>query len=85
MEITHPGVVHQDQRGTIVDVLADLNFNYATVIMQKKGVVRGNHYHNDTTQFVYLVRGAMTYVSQFPGEEVRRVVMSPGDMVVTTG
>jgi hypothetical protein len=36
MEITHPGVVHQDQRGTIIDVLADLNFNYATIIMQKK-------------------------------------------------
>jgi quercetin dioxygenase-like cupin family protein len=80
MEITHPGVVHQDQRGTIIDVLADLNFNYATIIMQKKGVVRGNHYHKKTVQWIYLLRGRLKSFSRMPGGSIETAILEVGDL-----
>lgn len=72
-----------DERGEIVDLLENENINAVTVVTFRRGAVRGNHYHKQTTQWNYLTSGKIKLVSQVPGKEIVEVVMSPGDLVVT--
>lgn len=81
MKITHPKIVHSDDRGSIVDILENVEFNYATVIFSRKGVVRGNHYHKRTVQWVYVIRGQIQALARLPGEEVQVAILSPGDLL----
>jgi len=81
MEIVHPPVAFEDSRGRIVDVMEEIEFNYATVISSKKGVTRGNHYHEKTIQWVYLLRGRMLAHSRMPGGALERAVLEAGDLL----
>ena len=81
MEITHPPVAFRDDRGEIIDVAEGIDFNYATVISTRKGVTRGNHYHEKTTQWVYLLRGRMMAHSRMPGGKLERAVLERGDLL----
>ena len=82
MEITHPAIAHQDERGRIVDVLEAIDFNYATIITSRSGVTRGNHYHLKTTQWVYVLSGRMLAHSRLPGGPLQRAELKPGDLIM---
>jgi quercetin dioxygenase-like cupin family protein len=73
----------EDDRGKIIDLLENENVNAVTLITFKRGAVRGNHYHKQTTQWNYVISGSIKLVSQVPGESVVETVMKPGDFVVT--
>jgi dTDP-4-dehydrorhamnose 3,5-epimerase-like enzyme len=81
MKITHPEVAHADERGSIIDILAGIEVNYATVISSKKGVVRGNHYHQKTIQWVYVLRGQLQALSRRPDENVQEAILNSGDLL----
>lgn len=81
MEITHPPIAHQDDRGRIIDVLEGIDFNYATVITSRKGVTRGNHYHLKTTQWVYVISGRLLSHSRMPFCPLERRELNPGDLI----
>jgi quercetin dioxygenase-like cupin family protein len=81
MKITRPGIAYTDERGDITDVLVDTDFNYATLITSKKGVVRGNHYHEKTVQWVYLLSGRLRSLAQRRGEKVEEAILNPGDLL----
>ena len=49
----------------------------------KKGAVRGNHFHKETTQWNYVVSGSIKLVTQSPGGEVVESTMRPGDLAAT--
>jgi quercetin dioxygenase-like cupin family protein len=72
-----------DERGEITDLLESENINAVTIVTFRRGAIRGNHYHKQTTQWNYLMAGRIKLVSQVPGEPVRETVMLPGDFVVT--
>jgi quercetin dioxygenase-like cupin family protein len=55
----------EDERGTIEDLICDVDS--VTRILTKKGAVRGNHYHNETWQWTYVVSGRLLYAN---GQEV---------------
>jgi quercetin dioxygenase-like cupin family protein len=67
-----------DERGVIQDLLG--NIDAVTEIFTKAGAVRGNHCHKLTTQWTYIVSGAMRFAwldddgvhtqEHFPGEMV---------------
>jgi dTDP-4-dehydrorhamnose 3,5-epimerase-like enzyme len=82
MHVSHPPVAHEDDRGRIVDILEGIDFNYATVITSRKGVTRGNHYHKQTTQWVYVIKGRMLAHSRMPGGEIQRRTLSIGDVIM---
>ena len=42
---------HKDNRGMIIDLLEKKKISAITLITQKKGEVRGNHYHKKTVQW----------------------------------
>jgi len=74
---------HSDERGIITDILYNVPVEHVTIITSAKGVVRGNHYHRDTIQWVYLMSGKIESLTQFKGEEVVSAVLEPGDLIMT--
>jgi quercetin dioxygenase-like cupin family protein len=48
---------HEDDRGVIQDLLWDVDS--VTMISTKAGAVRGNHVHNETDQWTFVVSGRL--------------------------
>lgn len=71
-----------DARGSITDLLAGQDMDAITFITTKKGGVRGNHYHNHTVQYDYIVSGSFTCVIQ-KGEngEIETETVTAGDLI----
>jgi quercetin dioxygenase-like cupin family protein len=56
---------YEDDRGVIQDLLGPIDS--VTEIFTKKGSVRGNHVHEFTAQWTYVVFGKLTVYTQAPG------------------
>ena len=54
---------------------------YATIILSKKGAVRGNHYHKKSIQYTYVLSGKLRVVTQMPGGKIERKVAKAGDLI----
>ena len=72
----------EDERGTIADILRREVIDSVTLITSKEGALRGNHYHKETIQYVYVMEGRLKVLSQMPGEPVRSAVLGKGDLIV---
>ena len=75
---------HQDKRGVIKDLLEKKKINAITYITQKKGKIRGNHFHKKTTQWNYLIKGKIKIFAQKKNRKVKKIILSKGDLVVTS-
>ncbi|MBK23385.1 MAG: hypothetical protein CME70_05205 [Halobacteriovorax sp.] len=73
----------EDDRGIIRDILSHEPIDAVTIITSKEGAVRANHYHKETYQWTYVMKGKINYVSQFKDEEVKTTVLNEGDLVVS--
>lgn len=74
---------HSDGRGEITDILVGESVDGVSLITARKGAVRGNHYHEVTEQYLYMLSGRLEWVARSPGHETERVVMEAGDIVHT--
>jgi len=83
MEHTKPEISFEDSRGVIKDILYNEPVDHITVITSAKGVVRGNHYHKQTIQWVYLYAGKLRSLTRKQDEDVVARVLEPGDLLVT--
>ena len=83
MKVTHPQYNNRDQRGEIVDILRKEYIEYVTLITSVQGSTRGNHYHKETTQMVYMLQGRMKLLTQMPDQPVIVKVLEKGDLAVT--
>lgn len=59
---------HEDERGTIIDLLTGGSIDAVTALTLKKGAVRGNHFHKKTRQWTYVIAGQITYGDKGKGE-----------------
>ena len=75
---------HQDGRGVIIDLLEKKKINAITFITQKKGKVRGNHFHKKTIQWNYLIKGKIKVVTKKGNKGMQEMILSRGDLVVTS-
>ena len=75
---------HKDQRGLIIDLLEKKSINAITLITQKKGKIRGNHYHKKTTQWNYLLSGKIQIFEEKKNKKKTSIILKKGDLVVTT-
>jgi quercetin dioxygenase-like cupin family protein len=64
---------YEDRRGVIQDLLGPVDA--VTHITTVKGAVRGNHVHHETTQWTYVITGALWMAS---GDQ--RFVLEPGEV-----
>ena len=79
----HVEPAFQDQRGAIADVLEGEPVEHVTIIDSAPGAVRGNHFHRETNQWVYVLRGALHYVVEGPDGEREQGTVRPGDLLMT--
>ena len=74
----------KDSRGKIVDLIEKKNINAITFITQKKGKIRGNHYHKKTIQWNYLLKGKISIYAKSKNKKVKIITLKVGDLVVTS-
>ncbi len=75
---------HRDTRGVIIDLLEKKKINAITYITQKKGKIRGNHFHKKTIQWNYLIKGKIKVVTKKGNKGMQEMILSRGDLVVTS-
>jgi len=83
MEVHKVKPAYKDNRGVITDIMVKEPIEYVTLITSKKGAIRGNHYHKDTFQWVYIISGQMKLFAQMPEEEVESTTLNRGDIALT--
>src|ERR1035437_3899753 len=69
-----------DERGTITDLLVTPDYS-VTHITFTKGAVRGNHYHEQTIQRDFILKGKLTFAKDDEIEEVYKhgvITILPG-------
>ena len=81
MEIKKIKCIQKDERGSITDIVEQVDFNGATIILSKSGSVRGNHFHKKTIQYVYVLSGKMKCLAQKPQQKVIMATVEQGDLV----
>lgn len=82
MKIARLKPAFKDSRGSILDILDDVDLNSATLITNKKGAVRANHFHKKTVQYTFVLSGRVRYVGKGLGGR-RTVVLKAGDLAVS--
>lgn len=74
---------HVDDRGYIRDIIQFGSFEHATLIHSVAGARRGDHYHRESTQTVYVLSGALTALT---GDDQGRLTdvraITAGDILV---
>ncbi len=77
--------LHKDHRGSIVDLFFKKNINHVAKIVSEPNVIRGNHYHKETTQHMLMTKGSLEYWWKpiDSTEPAKMVVAKEGDIVST--
>jgi YD repeat-containing protein len=71
----------EDDRGFIEDLITQ-PLDSVTRIYTRKGAVRGNHAHGETTQWTYIAAGMLQVVTRAPGGKPFTEVCGVGDLLV---
>ena len=79
IEILKPDFVFTDDRGTLAQ-LAHEGYTQVNAVYTKKGAVRGNrHYHKNTREAFYILRGKVTVTASL-GAETEKRTFCTGEM-----
>lgn len=74
-----------DKRGKIFDVLDGENIRHVGFIVSKKGAVRGNHYHKTETQYTFILKGKVMWVTRDMRKKAARKeshILGPGALAI---
>jgi quercetin dioxygenase-like cupin family protein len=82
MLMQRPSISFADERGEIIDLIEDEQINAVTVVTFRKGAIRGNHYHRQTTQWNYVISGRLILRSESPSGERQDTILTPGDLAL---
>jgi len=75
--------VHVDERGEITDILND-KINHVGFITTKKGVVRAKHYHKQSIQSSYILKGKFEVIVANPNNlnEREKFILNAGELII---
>ena len=80
-----PLELHKDERGSIVDLFYNNNIDHVAVVDSGPNVLRGNHYHKESTQHMLMTRGYLDYWYKPVGsDEPAKVIRAEVGTLVTT-
>ena len=84
-DVKEPLELHNDDRGSIVDLFYNEDINHVATVTSEPNVIRGNHYHKETTQHMLMIKGSLEYWYKTvdSNEEAQMVVAKEGDLVST--
>ena len=77
--------VFRDERGVIANILEE-PVNHVAIITSKAGSIRGNHYHPEQIQYVYLISGKYESISKCLNDKNAKVeskIIKAGNLVIT--
>ena len=83
MNITKIKSAITDNRGTIKDILEDVDIQHATIISFTKHAIRGNHYHKHSVQYTLVLKGCLKLITQLPGHKVENSMVYKDDLIET--
>mgnify|MGYP005993480571 FL=1 len=80
-----PLELFKDDRGIITDIFYKEDIHHVAQIDSEPNVIRGNHYHKETTQHMLMISGSMEYWYKNVGsnEEPKVVHLKKGDLRFT--
>ena len=84
-ERKEPLEMFEDERGKILDIFYKDDIQHVAQIDSEPNIIRGNHYHKETTQHMLMISGSMEYWYKKFGsdEEPKMVFLKKGDLVST--
>lgn len=84
-DIEEPLEYFEDDRGQIADIFYKKNINHVAIIESKPNIMRGNHYHKESTQHMLMTSGSLEYWYKPHGSESdpEMVVLRRGDFIST--
>ena len=59
-----------------MDIVSHENINAIAFITINKGAIRGNHYHKKTTQWNYILKGSIKYITQVADGPVEATILN---------
>jgi dTDP-4-dehydrorhamnose 3,5-epimerase-like enzyme len=74
----------KDDRGRITDLFFKVNLNHVALIDSKPNAIRGNHFHKQTIQHIYIISGSLEY--WYKNSEMRESlfeICTPGDIITS--
>lgn len=74
---------HIDDRGKIQDIFYNKSINHVAIIESLPNVIRGNHYHKETTQHILILEGSLEYWSKVEGSKSKMVIAQKDDLIST--
>ena len=73
-----------DERGFIRDLLTNVALDSVTLLHTRDGTVRGNHWHDETIQWTYVVKGSLLVRTRERGKiSVTADVAKTGDLFMS--
>ena len=76
--------IFTDYRGVIADVFYNTEISHVTIIKSEPNVLRGNHYHAETTQAMLITKGELEYwYKPLGNEEIKMYLAKVGDLITT--
>jgi quercetin dioxygenase-like cupin family protein len=81
MKIEHIPTSFEDGRGKIIDIVSNETVHAATLITFTNGAIRGNHYHNNTIQWNYVLSGKIKVILGNKDEKLNEIILSSGDLL----
>jgi dTDP-4-dehydrorhamnose 3,5-epimerase-like enzyme len=84
MKLTKIEPATSDERGNISDILYKVDIQHSAIIntVGGKNVVRGNHYHKETTQWIFITKGYLMYwYIEAGSEEVKFIRVNENELV----
>ncbi len=83
MKVIKKVCVFKDERGGIIDILENEPLEYVTIISSKKGSIRGNHYHKESVQYTFVLKGKLKLLTQLPEKRIETKTIEMYDLVLT--
>lgn len=84
MKKIHIDSSYVDSRGSITDIVTRESIDAVTLITFARGAVRANHYHKETTQWNYLLSGALDAGVRYSDGMTEITPLVPGDLIVSS-
>ena len=82
MSIIKTQINFEDARGSIRDILTHTDFNACTLITFTPNAIRGNHYHEKTIQYDYVLKGKLeSYMKLGSNGETSVQIVGAGDLI----
>lgn len=81
MKVERCKIANNDERGAIMDIVQSRPFDHATLIHSVGGARRGDHYHKETTQSVFVISGSLAALAKMPDGELEYDYIYAGDLL----